>query len=1721
MYLENSSSPSDATASGADAQSQMDMFSAHTSNQSNDADAGTLPAADTTPVAIAQQPHSTQRNFYSAAARALAPTWQGRAVANIEAIMLADQLMTEGREATREEQTKLSLFTGFGASELANKCFRDPKNNEFRQGWEGIGASLEQLVSKEDHSSLARSTQYAHYTPESLVHAIWVAVTRMGFKGGNVLEPGMGTGLFLTHMPKRFQEETRVTGVEADPVTGRIAKLLHPDADVRIEDFGLSRIPDHFSLAIGNPPFSSRVVRSDAAYRRMGLLLHDFFIVKSIDHLRPGGIGAFITSQGTMDKRNSRVRHQIAQTADLVGAIRLPEGTFKDTAGTEVGVDILFFRRRYEGEDSNGVEWVEARGASTPGHEDISINEYFLSHPDMVLGIHTVGRGIYGPKLTYVCKPDRAKPLGAALKAAILSLPVDICDCDSSISALSAPVGTEIESNDNARLREGSYFVSDSDVLMQVIDGRAHVVPVKQGRGDAGIFQKHAKLIRALIPIRDAVRSILSLQERFESSVEEQINLNEVYDAFVEKHGFINHTDVHVSVDEETGERKELHRQPHLAPFRDDPDCWLVASIEEYDLEAGTARKGLIFDKTVIAREIEPEIHSAADALARCLNEFGRVDVAYIAGLLNKSEGDTIAELDTALFLDPESDSWQTQDEYLSGNVRHKLLVAAEAAAKDHSYARNVEALEAVQPTDIPPSDITARLGAPWIPTTVIEKFAEEVIEVATKVRHVPKAASWTIDEYKFRYTTAVNAKWGTMRYDAGKVLLDALNSRIPAIYDETYDAAGRATRELNAKETEAAKERLQAMKLAFEDWVWRESTRADELARLYNDGYNNLVNRRFDGSHLKLPGAVSTFRFYQHQKNAIWRMISAGSTYVAHAVGAGKTASIAAAIMEQRRLGLITKAVLTVPGHCLAQCAREFLALYPLAKILVADEQNFAREKRRRFLARAATGDWDCIIITHSAFKFIPLPVDFETEMMERMIEEYEAVIKSLDSDDRLTRKKLERMKETFKGRLENLKARKDDFLTMSEIGIDQIFVDEAQDFRKLSFTTNMSSLKGVDPNGSQMAWDLYCKAEFVRYTRRQMAGDKRVHVDRALNLASGTPITNTLGEMYTVQRFMDEGALCDRNLSEFDSWASAFGNTRTELELQPSGKYKPVTRFSEFVNVPELIAMFRAFADVVSAEDLRNYMKRPSILTGKRQIITAPPSAEFKGYQKLLEERIKVIENRKGSPKKGDDILLSVITDGRHAAIDLRFVIPGAENDNDNKLNKLIANVFRIYQESSDNTYLQPDGTPYDRRGGTQMIFSDLGTINVEKTRGFSAYRWIKDSLIALGVPSEEIAIVHDYNGSQAKNRLFADMRAGKVRVTLGSTKKMGTGVNAQNRLIALHHLDVPWLPSDIEQREGRIDRQGNQNEWIGIYAYATEQSVDATQWQGNERKAKFITAALSGDRSIRRLEDVGEDAVNQFAMAKAIASGDPRLMQKAGLESEVSRMQRLRDAHYNEQHTIRSRIRSCEREIAHAERQAADYATDIDARGPMTLAFEITVGKLAFVDKKEAGKALKEAMADIDKRAPFSQDGIKHRKIGEIRGFEVQYSSRYFLEAIYCELELVTPNMRHDIRGRANTAGGVICNMLEEKLSDFESSMVRYQKLAEFNQDQIAQLVPRLGADFAFEGELAAKRAELEAIDADLARDKEAEEAAAAAAAAAANKVAEDADQHALAA
>ena len=803
------------------------------------------------------------------------------------------------------------------------------------------------------------------------------------------------------------------------------------------------------------------------------------------------------------------------------------------------------------------------------------------------------------------------------------------------------------------------------------------------------------------------------------------------------------------------------------------------------------------------------------------------------------------------------------------------------------------------------------------------------------------------MDATGFVGTAAGTSEWGTPRRHAGQLLHDALNSATPQIFDVVVED-GVEKRVLNVEATEAAKEKLVRIKEAFTAWIWTDPDRTDRLARIYNDRFNNLVPRHFDGRHLTLPGASSIIRLYDHQKRVIWRVIAAGSTYMAHAVGAGKTFSIAAAVMEQKRLGLISKAMLVVPGHCLAQASREFLQLYPTARILVADESNFVKEKRARFLARAATATWDAVIITHSAFRFIAVPAAFERRMIEDQVALHEAMKLAADEDDRTTRKRIEAMKEKLADRLTVLQDRRDDMLTIEEIGIDQLIVDEAQEFRKLSFATNRTTLKGVDPDGSQRAWDLYVK---TRYIDSKNPG-------RALIQASGTPITNTLGEMYTVLRFQAEEALRERGVHEFDAWASAFGDTRTELELQPSGNYKPVERFSDFINVPELVDMFRSVADVVLKDDLRGYLRLPAICGGQRQLVTAPASAAFRDYQQILADRITAIEQRTRRVQKGDDILLSVITDGRHAAIDMRLVWPGHDDEPGNKLNRLIATVHRIWQDTAQDRFKRPDGTAYPLPGAGQLIFSDLGTPGIEAKRGFSAYRWIKQELVRLGVPAAEIAFMQDFKRSADKQRLFGDFNAGRVRVLIGSSETMGTGVNVQQRLKALHHLDVPWLPSQIEQREGRIERQGNQHAEIELYAYATLGSMDATMWQNNERKARFIAAALSGDRSIRRVEDIGSQA-NQFAMAKAIASGDSRLIRKAGLESEIARLQRQRAAHIDDQHDIRRRIQTARHDQEHAEARLdairRDIAQRTSTRGD---AFAMQVGDRMFDDRRTAG-------------------------------------------------------------------------------------------------------------------------------------------------------------------
>nr|ABN47056.1 probable DNA methylase [Sinorhizobium meliloti SM11] len=901
-----------------------------------------LPVAPT-PVRHARLP----ANFYLDGDRGLAGSWKGRARANVAAILAADGIVKLDRPATSNEQAQLIRFTGFGAGELANGMFRRPGEVDFRQGWDHLGSSLETAVSESDYASLARCTQYAHFTPEFIIRAIWAGIERLGWRGGRVLEPGIGTGLFPALMPEHYREASYVTGIELDPVTARIVRLLQPKARVINRDFTRTDLAPIYDLAIGNPPFSDRTVRSDRAYRSLGLRLHDYFIVRSIDLLKPGALAVFVTSHGTMDKIDTTAREHIAKSADLIAAIRLPESSFRHDAGTDVVVDLLFFRKRKIGEAEGDQMWLdvdEVRPA-TDDEGAIRVNRWFARHPDFVLGTHVLTSGPFGE--TYTCRPRDGEDLEAAITAAVDLLPADLYDGEPT------PIDIDLEEElgeivdlrpKDSSVREGSFFLDRSKGLMQMLDGVAVPITVRKGRSGDGISEKHVRIISKLIPIRDAVREVLKAQETDRPWRDVQVRLRIAWSSFVRDFGPINRTTVSIQEDAETGEIKETHRQPNLAPFRDDPDCWLVASIEDYDLETDTAKPGPIFATRVIAPPMSPVITNAVDALAVVLNERGHVDLDHIAELLHLDVSTVIADLGDEVFRDPTNGSWQTADAYLSGAVRTKLVAAQAAAEHDPAYQRNVCALQDVQPADLRPSDITARLGAPWIPAADVVAFVKERMEADIRIHHLPELGSWTVEARLLGYSAAGTSEWGTSRRHAGELLADALNSRVPQIFDVFKDVDGER-RVLNVVDTEAARDKLQKIKQAFQDWVWTDPDRTDRLARDYNDRFNNIALRKFDGSHLKLPGASGAFVLYGHQKRGIWRIIADGSTYLAHAVGAGKTMTMAAAIMEQRRLGLIAKAMLVVPGHCLAQAAREFLALYPNARILVADETNFTKD--------------------------------------------------------------------------------------------------------------------------------------------------------------------------------------------------------------------------------------------------------------------------------------------------------------------------------------------------------------------------------------------------------------------------------------------------------------------------------------------------------------------------------------------------------------------------------------------------------------------------------------------------------------------------------------------------------------------------------------------------------------------------------------------------------
>lgn len=1623
---------------------------------------------------------------------------------NIRAIELVRELEAEGRPATREEQAQLALYTGWGGLKDA---FPDG-SGKFGKGMETIGPRLQELLTETEYSTARRSIQYAHYTAENVIDAMWQMAERLGFKGGKVFEPGMGVGHFAGLMPADIADSTQYSGVELDHMTARIAKLLYPKWGVRQDDFTRSPLPPNtFDVAIGNVPFADVAVRSDPLYAKHGFLLHDYFMAKSLDGIRPGGVMLFVTSAGTMNKIDSAAREYIADQADLVGAVRLPGNAFEKSAGTKVTTDILVFRKRLPDEAAGDRSWTETTNVTLPNKHGRqvtgAVNRYFADNPDMVLGEQGFFDPLYEDR--YGVRAREGDNLDSLLRQAIGRLPENI---------LSEWVDTtgraEVDFGTTER-KEGSFYIGKDGQLMQQQSG-VGVKVERRGKGvKGGRTQGEMDRIRMLVPIRDALRAVYAadLSGDAENATKARKRLNRSYDAFVAEYGPINKAEflyrrptviqqesARAAAREEAryagtpwnegdfdpssmnqekatlsqiaaarkAAREEaeaagrtfdegsfnpadmedvvLEKRANIAPFMDDPESYRLRAIERYNDQTGEAKKGDIFFENVISRETQPQINSVHDALLYVLNQSGRLDIERVAQETGVGVQQAIDELGETIFLQPGTDTqWVTRDEYLSGNVRQKLRMASAAAERDPRFRRNVEALEAVQPAPLPPSEINANLGMPWIPTETIEAFGKELGLETVTVQYTPKLAQWVVRGDTG--SAASTATWGTSDVPATTLMQDALNRQTPKVYRE-YRVDGETVRELDQEATQAAQDKLLAMKERFNEWVWEDPARAEDLAALYNEEYNNLVVREFNGDYLTTPGISSGWSWRPHQKRVIARIIQAGNTYMGHGVGAGKTSAMIGSGMEMRRLGLVRKPMYVVPNHMLGQFTKEFYEQYPTARIMVADERRFHTHRRKQFVADVANEDLDAVIITHSGFGMIPVSESFQDGLIQQQIDEYRQLLNEMDKDqeNRITRSRMEKQIERLEQRLSGRGKRTDQVFTFEEMGVDFLFVDEAHQFRKLDFATKMSNVKGIDPSGSKSSWDLFVKTRYL----------ETINPGRNLVLASGTPITNTMAELYSLSRYLQPDALRERGLEHFDAWAGAFGDTKTQLEQDPAGGYKAVTRFAKFVNVPELSNMVRQIMDVVTGKQLSQYVTRPTIKGGKRQMNLAESSDALSDYQLHLATRMQAIENRRGPAKKGDDILLNVIGDGRHAAIDMRLVDSNLKDDPGSKLNLLVDNVHRIWKETRSQPLHEagPDGysaKPVDKGPAAQMVFANLG---LSGKRGFSVPDFIRSELNRRGVPRSQIAYIADFKSHVDKQRLFNDMNEGKVRILIGSTAKMGTGVNAQRRLYALHNLDPLWFPADDEQRIGRALRQGNMNPEIEIHDYSTKGTYDSTMWGMMETKSRFIEAFFEGDPALRDMEDLGE--ASQYEQAKAITTSDPRMIELTELKQELERARRRKSAHDREQAAVKQKLEGAHRNKEIFTRRIADIQKDIARRQDTSgESFRATIDGKSFTDRLEAGDML---LGRLDIMKGEARDYRDH-KVGEIGGFDIiaeVWGSKDRFASVALGLE---GGYRADIRV-SGSARGVI-QSLEAGLKGFESNLeYAREKVAKADKD-----------------------------------------------------------------
>ena len=1416
----------------------------------------------------------------------------------LAAIGALKRIERENRPATAEERQVLGRFCGFGP--VALSIFPDPVAGTYKDAsWQRLGEELKALLTPAEYDSAKRTTFNAFYTSPTVIATIHQAIERQGVPAdATVLEPGCGIGNFMACGRKG----TRFIGVELDSISGRIARALHPDQDIRIENFRDTKLPDgSIDAVVGNVPFANLALD----YHGHKFSLHDYFLAKSVDLLKPGGVMAIVTSHSTLDKQNAATREYLASKADFVGAIRLPSDAFK-REGTAVVADILFFRKRVPAEPAHHADdaWLSVTPLSIDG-ADVWINRYFLNHPHMVLGTWTRKNTLYGGEGYSVAASGN---LAAQLKEAIARLPSFAARSEPRDPSTVAKVPDRPFTPPPAErhIGEGSFFVGGDRVIYQIHDGTG-VAVVYGGKTLKAYGSLIGKRLAALIGLRDRARRVLQSQNESWPESDRQAARGELcraYDLFDLAYGPVNKTTFG-----ESSDGGVIRRMPNLVKFREDPDAMLVMSLEEYDECTGKAAKAAIMLKDVVGRT-PPVTHvaSAEEGLLVSLNQRGIVDLPFIAQLYSKSEADVISELGDLIVLDPESKSWQTGDVYLSGNVRAKL-VAAEAAGK--AFTQNVEALRKVQPEDVLPGDIDANLGAPWIPAADIEAFAAGLFHVeapSIRIAHLPKDALWSVSaDYAAKASVAATSEFGTDRAN-GTWLFDlALNMKTPTIYDEINTGEGER-RVVNQEATLAAREKQKQIKERFRAWVFAEPQRAERLVRIYNDMYNNLRPRLFDGSHLDFPAMNRALTLRPHQCDAVWRGMSSGNTLLAHAVGAGKTFTMAATGMKMKQAGLICKPMYVVPNHLLEQFAREFMQLYPNARLLVATKEDLTRERRKFLTAKIASGRWDGIIVTHSSFERIGMSRDYQEKFLRAQIAEYERLLLEHAADgSRNLIKTIEKQKEARVERLNDLlaKEKKDDGLVFDELGVDHLFIDEAHYFKNLETPTKMERVAGIQTGGSERAFDLYMKACYL---------DER-HPAHGVTFATGTPISNTMVEMFTLQRFLDPAGLRSRGLEHFDAWAGNFGEVVETMEISPDGaSLRPRSRFARFTNLPELQQMFRTFADVQTAQMLN--LPVPALETGKPVIVACPMSEEQRALQLKLVERYDRLRSQHVDPR--EDNALAITTDGRKLATDARLLSAAAHDFAGSKVNRLVENVAAIWKQAAATR-------------GVQMVFSDMG-VNPAPW-GYCLYDEIIAKLVARGIPREQIAAVGDADSDAKKQSLFEKVRNGSVRVLIGSTQKMGTGTNVQKRLIALHHLDAPWKPAEVEQREGRILRQGNENSQVSVYRYVTEGSFDAYMWQALETKARFIVQVMAGDNGVRRAEDIGGQELS-YAEVKAIASGNPAVLTLAEADAELQRLAVLKKNHLDEQFVARRRVRDLPATIAsisaRLSRLSADGAT-----------------------------------------------------------------------------------------------------------------------------------------------------------------------------------------------